>query len=44
MDVEHHPGHGEYLTVAHVGFARDDRDLDQLMAQAAHLAEAIDAA
>jgi hypothetical protein len=41
-DVENHPSHGGYLTVAHTGFAEDDRDLDHLFAQASHLADVFD--
>ena len=37
LDIEHHPNHGGYLTVAHPGLTDDDRDLDSLYAQTSHL-------
>ena len=41
LDIEHHPNHGGYLTVAHPGLTDDDRDLDSLYAQTSHLLDVI---
>ena len=42
VDVEDHEGHGAYLTVAHAGVASGSAELDDLIAQTAHLMRLID--
>jgi hypothetical protein len=42
VDVEDHEEHGSYLTVAHAGVASSAGELDDLVAQTAHLMRLID--
>jgi hypothetical protein len=41
VDIEDHPLHGGYLTVAHLGLPDGDRDLDALQLQTGHLLSAL---
>jgi hypothetical protein len=41
VDIEDHPLHGGYLTVAHLGLSDGDRDLDALQLQTGHLLGAL---